>query len=75
MVKLDKGFGNWIPTVEAAKLSGFTKATIWLKIQMGEIKKVRRIGNVYLLSKKEVMALKRRGRGAASLYEKKEKVE
>ena len=70
MAKTEKGFGNWISTLEAAEISGFTKGAIWLKIKMGEIKKVRRVGNVYLVNSEEIRTLKRVGRGPASQYKK-----
>jgi len=69
MVKIKKLKG-WLTTEEAAERSGFTTTTIWLKIKMGEITDVRRVGKIYIISEKAVNALKRRGRGPDSQYKK-----
>ena len=70
MTKKEKGFDNWVTTKEAAEISGFTKGGIWLKIKMGEIKKVRRVGKIYLVNIEEIRNLKRKGRGRSSQYQK-----
>jgi hypothetical protein len=70
MVKKEKGFENWVTTPEAAKISGFTKGAICLKIKMGQIKKVRRVGKAYLVNIEEIRNLKRTGRGPASQYQR-----
>jgi len=70
MVKKEKGFDNWVTTKEAAEISGFTPATIWLKIKLGQIQKIRRVGKMYLVNEEEIRDLKRKGRGPDSQYQK-----
>lgn len=52
--------GGWITITEAAKISGFTRAYIWLLIKMKKIEKSRRVGNLLLVDEDEIKTLQRK---------------
>lgn len=55
--------GGWITLPEAAKISGFTRAYLWMLVKMSKIKKSRRVGNLILVDEDEIKTLQRKKTG------------